>query len=448
MKTWSNRLLKLAWLAVFTAALVACGGTSGDKKASNNKPVNLAGVWKTEGYGLVLQGVGGKMTLHQTNSISGMKIQEGSYVGDTVTLPSLNLTLKATRLDGDGLLLKDADENHRYVLRPLAALPLVLQNGGTKESSDPILNFDVFWQTFEDNYGFFKVRGLDWKAVRDRYRPQVNANTTPDELFEIMSNALSGLSGDSHTVLYGSNQVRSKLDYDENTVYAMRDKVLNDPTFIKTGGDGLLAYKHLNADTTLISVFSEMGAGGPNGGDINGEIKQLEAILAACAGKKSIILDLRANTGGYDTVSLRIAGHFAAARRLAFSKQVRDGDGFAPLFQRYVEPEGKVFLGKVYVLTSHFTVSAGESLTMALRALPNVTVIGENTNGSLSDQLSYQLPNSWFVTLSNERYVAADGGAYEKTGVPPAIYIPFDAKAYLAGNDAILGKALELTGVR
>lgn len=447
VKIWSNRLLRFIWLAVFAAALAACGGHRDDKKTSNNNPVSLEGVWKTEGYGLVLQGLGGKITFYQTTSISGMKAVEGSYAGDTITIPVLNTTLKATRLDGDRLLLKDADETMRYVLRPLATLPTVLRNGGTKESSDPILNFDVFWQAFEENYGFFKVRGADWKVVRDRYRPQVNANTTPDELFEIMSNALSGLSSDTHTRLVDpSHDKYSKRDYDEDTVYAMQGLVLNDPTFNKTGKDDFFAYKHLNADTTLISVLNDMGT--DTSGDKDGEIKQLETILAACAGKKNIILDLRANIGGIDTVSLRIAGHFAIAKHLAFSKQARDGDGFAPLYQRYVEPAGKVFQGKVYVLTSHFTVSAGETLTMALRALPNVTVIGENTNGSLSDMLMHSLPNGWYVTLSNERYIAADGGAYEKTGVPPAIYIPFDAKAYLAGNDATLSKALELTGAR
>ena len=54
-----------------------------------------------------------------------------------------------------------------------------------------------------------------------------------------------------------------------------------------------------------------------------------------------------------------------------------------------------------------------------MRALPNVTTVGEATLGILSDNLLKCLPNGWEVSLSNEIYTAADGNVYEVVGVPP-----------------------------
>src|SRR5205807_1562382 len=48
----------------------------------------------------------------------------------------------------------------------------------------------------------FTRKKLDWKAARDRYRPMVNADTTPDELYTILTEMTAPL-GDAHTSLEG-----------------------------------------------------------------------------------------------------------------------------------------------------------------------------------------------------------------------------------------------------
>ena len=76
--------------------------------------------------------------------------------------------------------------------------------------------------------------------------------------------------------------------------------------------------------------------------------------------------------------------------------------------------------------------------------LPNVTIVGENSNGSFSDILTKKLPNGWSVNLSNERYYSADMVNYEGVGVP----VDVEAKNTLADfetyNDSVLTKALQL----
>ena len=145
----------------------------------------------------------------------------------------------------------------------------------------------------------------------------------------------------------------------------------------------------------------------------------LDEALTAFRELPGVIVDVSNNRGGYDAVSLQIAGRFAGRRTLAFDKRAV---GAAVPFQPFpVEPSARVrYLGPVTLLTSDVTVSAGETFTLAMRSLPNVRHAGGRTRGALSDQLSKPLPNGWTLTLPAETYRAADGQRYEGIGISPA----------------------------
>jgi C-terminal processing protease CtpA/Prc len=76
------------------------------------------------------------------------------------------------------------------------------------------------------------------------------------------------------------------------------------------------------------------------------------------------------------------------------------------------------------VLTSAFTLSAGEVFALAASAIPTVTLLGEPTQGILSDNLFHRLPSGWEISLSNEVYETLDGRCFESVGVPPAMALP------------------------
>ncbi|WP_435881735.1 hypothetical protein [Streptomyces parvus] len=79
-------------------------------------------------------------------------------------------------------------------LRRIGELP----EACTRPAPDgPPVAFDVFWQSFEENYPFFSAKGIDWHAVRERYRPTVDAKTTRDELFDVFSDMVRPLN-DAH----------------------------------------------------------------------------------------------------------------------------------------------------------------------------------------------------------------------------------------------------------
>jgi carboxyl-terminal processing protease len=219
-------------------------------------------------------------------------------------------------------------------------------------------------------------------------------------------------------------------------------------------GNGRIQYGVLASGAGYIA-FASMG------GFVDGEFDTayqeraaLDAImdealtLFSDRGVNAVIVDLSLNIGGYDFIGLDIAGRFASARTLAFTRRAGD-DPSAVDFPLYVEPSRfRRFTGPVYLLTSDLTVSAAEILTLSLRALDNVTHVGEATRGTFSTVLTKYLPNGWELSLSNEVYTDPNGVVWEGRGLEPEIHVSvFNPENPMAGHvEAVQASALMARG--
>ena len=172
----------------------------------------------------------------------------------------------------------------------------------------------------------------------------------------------------------------------------------------------------------------------------------MNRVVADLAGVQGIVIDIRANGGGWDSVALEVARFFSGPRTLAWSEARRNGPGhgdFGPFEDTYVEAGlPNAFDGPVVVLTSGYTFSAAETFALAMRVRSNVTLLGEPTSGHFSDLESAQLPNGWPYTYSSERYRAADGNVYEGQGVPVDVAVEFDSAAFQLGVDNMFEAAV------
>ena len=106
------------------------------------------------------------------------------------------------------------------------------------------------------------------------------------------------------------------------------------------------------------------------------------------------------------------------------------------------------YAGPVVLLTSGGTFSAAETFALAMRVRNDVTLVGERSSGHFSDMIDGELPNGWDLTLSGERYRAADGEIYETRGVPVDMAVALDVDALSAGQDVMLETALEILAGR
>jgi serine/threonine protein kinase len=208
--------------------------------------------------------------------------------------------------------------------------------------------------------------------------------------------------------------------------------------------DETILYGHLSEMVGYINVLA-MQCFSEEGNDIAAIEEAMPTIAQDLADTTSIVVDVRFNASGDDANAVAIASYFADEKRLAFSKAAWDGDSFLEQQNIFVEPAvGAHFMQEVYLLISNYTPSAGEVFVLAMDARPQVTRVGETTQGAFSDILPVFLSNGWFLTLSNERYAAHDGMVYEGPGIPPQREVLMSSEALQAGNDPVLGHILEL----
>ena len=327
-------------------------------------------------------------------------------------------------------------------------------------------NFDAFWRYFDEQYALFDVRlpQGSWYALGEDGCAAIEADPQmPDtELFALMIDMIEQLD-DGH-----SNVSARELHLDDDgwvseyphyeALYGLEDNVearyLDEPQFERAGWDEF-SWGTIG-DVGYLSITSMEGL--DRDADANATDQDDHAIDEAAAESamtkvmedlgdaRGMIVDIRANEGGWDTVSLVVAAWFAGPRTVAWSEQRRDGPehvDFGPWEDTYVDAARPgAFEGPVVLLTSGGTFSAAEVFVLAMRVRDDVTVLGERTSGHFSDVLGRRLPNRWVVDLSHERYRAADGMIYEAVGAPVDIELALDVDALATGRDTMLEEAL------
>lgn len=406
---------------------------------------SLRGLWRSRGYGQILD-IGPEIyTVYEETGLGCIPVFEGPlaelaehYVD--VSVSPAGLAFGARRATGVT----------RLKFRRLKKMP---RSRAVHTRSDPAYNFEVLWHTFAEQYALFEVRDVNWQAVYDQYRSKIDQGVSQSELFHIMAEALQPL-GDGHVQLHTPHgrfnaagepplyqRIAAELDRAEDSrdlpsYFAelreglremIHDEYLEDRA--RHGGNRLLEWGALDGAAGYLAIRAMAGQSGKVGRpreDLEAVDAAMPRIMAELGEYPVLVVDLRVNGGGYDGVALRLASYLIDRKRLAFTKAARRGEGFTGQHPVYVEPRGpQRYTGRLIVLTSGLTASAAEVFVLALLQHPQLTLVGEPTQGILSDAMERHLPNGWFFTLSNELYRAANGELYEDSGIPPHVEIPF-----------------------
>ena len=156
-------------------------------------------------------------------------------------------------------------------------------------------------------------------------------------------------------------------------------------------------------------------------------------------GMKSLIIDLRANGGGYVDVSVEVADRLIKEGIIV---SVKDKNG---LSYKY-EDKGDDHYLKIpcVVLVDGNTASASEILTGALKDDGLVTVMGTKTFGKGITQIITPLEDGSGVKITNSRYYTPNGNNIHEIGIEPDIEVEWDNEKYEKdGTDNQLDAAVE-----
>ncbi|WDN56702.1 S41 family peptidase (plasmid) [Streptomyces clavuligerus] len=460
----------LALLGSLSAA-VAAPATAAAPPGPAYGGASVEGLWRMDGYGTVVSVQGHELRTWDTTALSclpgpGARSAGAPGPGGAVRFEGEGYALTMAPRGSDRAGLRIHGSLGTRSLDRIAELP---QRCGRPGPTGPVATFDVFWQTFAENYAFFDRRGVDWDAMRARYRPGVHAGTTPEELFGILS-AMTEPLQDAHVGLSATDLGRSSFGQRTGTVlpddaYDARTRAFIERrsfggTPLETHADGAIGYAELPGGIGYLRIGRFAGYT-PGSTGTDADAAELDRVLDRIVTRartqgttawRGLIVDVRVNQGGSDELGLQIAARLTDHGYPAYRKQARndprDPTRFTPRYTARVVPEAGVprYTGPLAVLTSGSTVSAGETFTKALaeRPLPT-TLIGENTQGALSDVLGRVLPNGWLLGLSNERYTTPRGDSHEGAGIPPHISVPvFTEEEFAADRDSAFDRAVAL----
>lgn len=456
--------------AAILAAALAVTAFAWPARAAVMSRSPVDGIWRTDGYGYVISIGRGHGTVYQTTAISCLPGGQADQLGPpgrhgVVRFGTGGVTTATVRPAGkDRAWLHSLGSAGSIGLIRIRAVPPLCRR---PVPNDPVSSFDIFWTTFAENYPFFAAQKIDWKAVRDRYRPLVNARTTDQELLKILIDMIRPL-GNAHTGVvsadarHGFDGLRPGTRQWSEAFCGRALKAVDTHLGIrlKTWGNGNIAYADLPGHLGYLRISAFMDYAGPGStyqADRAALNRALDAVFtpSRTRGLHGLIIDVRCNPGGDDALGLQLASRLTGEPYFAYAKRARDDRDDPARFTRLqpitVHPaHAPDYAGPIAILTSDLTNSAGETFTQAmLDRTPRPVRIGLSTQGVFSDVLNRTLPDGIRFELPNEEFLTRDGQTFDNRGIPPGIRIPVFTSYQLSHNlDPALDAARALLTAR
>jgi carboxyl-terminal processing protease len=429
------------------------------------------GIWRLPNYDTLLDFSGHAIGVyHQAGRLCWRdpEVVNAASVNDLVPYyavgPSSSTVVFATAPDGT-----------QYRTESLKALPVACTR--ELDRGAPGYIFEAIAASLLELYPFQREHDVDWAARVKMLRPRV-ANLKSDyQLRALLAELFIGVA-DPHTSISGtldgkSFRIRTFRGQDFQRLLQLFkqqsrydnfldwvDKswmpgqfeqayALLDPATRQRAFDGGVIWGHLGGDVGYLSINAM--AGFANDTDAAGDRALLKPVLDQALqdlkDTRALVLDVSHDLGGDDEVAADIAARFTDQKREAYSKRAYRG-GAAQSFQ--MSPyDGTRYLKPVYLLTSELSASAAEVFTLRMRNLPQVTQVGEPTQGIFSDSTDKGLPNGWTLSLSTEIYRDPRGNNYEGVGLPPTMpYEVFGGDSMSEGYRVAILQAAELARKR
>lgn len=352
-------------------------------------------------------------------------------------------------------------KNNIYIL--LVIFIIISSCGSNQSESNTTDNnrstklYIELWEIFNGNYAFFDLRGINWKDERKKGLEKVQSITNDSLLFEEFCNILKKFD-DSHINLESD---KLKLNCNAGNLPEFYKEFPTNETFTSflNARNKTLERVGIEKLTDSRSRLFQYGINKEKdwgylrikrfyGQDLETVQTELSNILLQFKNVKKLICDIRVNPGGNDETALLCAGFFFKQKEVAFYKKTRKRERqnyYSQLDTTFVYPKGETPLKveHTYLLTNEASGSSADIFALVMSYLPQLTIIGTNTEGIFSNMYRDTLSNGWRVTLSNEIYYSKDMICFEGVGVPVDIKVKNKKKDTDMGIDLVIEKILE-----
>lgn len=153
---------------------------------------------------------------------------------------------------------------------------------------------------------------------------------------------------------------------------------------------------------------------------------------------KALILDLRDNPGGFLNVAVEIGSQFVSEGSILVERLKDDQDRDYP-----AQSDGLATDVPLVVLVNGSTASASEIVAGAIQDAGRGILVGEQTLGKGSVQLSHYLSDGSELRVTYARWFTPQGRAIHGEGLVPDIRVDMTEEDIEAGRDPQLQRAIE-----
>lgn len=301
-------------------------------------------------------------------------------------------------------------------------------------------NFDALADIIDTHYCFFSYKNIDWQEVTERYRSQINSETTAFQLYFICAQMLDELK-DGHVNLtsrFSTSYYRNWWsDYPQDFNLRTLEENYLEFDWLSTSGimykqlPGEIAYMYYPSFSNLISETS------------------LDYILAIMLNSRGLIIDIRNNGGGTLTNINSLVGRFIDHTITGGYIMHKTGPGHNDFSEPYPmtydpAPAGRIkWDGQIVLLTNRSCFSAANNFVSVMKDLPNVTVVGAKTGGGGGMPFTSEVPAGWSVRFSACPILDAKKNIIE-FGIEPDYEVHAPEEELAQGKDAIIDFAIDL----
>jgi len=174
--------------------------------------------------------------------------------------------------------------------------------------------------------------------------------------------------------------------------------------------------------------------------------EKLPGIMAAAENTKGLVIDIRNYPAEFVVYDLL---RYFLNKPTPFAKFSQPEVTYPGMFTNigpvYVQPgRGKPYRGKVVILVNELTQSQAEFTTMALRTVPNATVVGSTTAGADGNISSIILPGNISTVITGLGVYYPNGRETQRVGIVPDVEVKPTIQGIKEGRDELLEKAVQL----
>ena len=336
--------------------------------------------------------------------------------------------------------------NRVWVVAALVLMLLPAACSWNEEAKDrefantPQGNFMALWTIMDERYCFFDLKkemlGVDWNEVKKRYAASISDDLSDKSLFEILCNMIGELR-DGHVNLtsvydYGRNW-SWKTDYPANFSKDLQNKYLGN-NYIIAGNGYYYRVLEDNIGYLVVESFENSTS--------SGRLNVMFNNMALCNG---LIIDIRDNGGGDLTAAEFLASHFTEKKVTVGYSCYKTGPGhndFSKMYRNELSPakEDLRWIKPVVLLINRGCFSSANDFAFTMKALENVTLMGDTTGGGGGLPMSSELPNGWVVRFSSAPTYDAEMNHVE-FGIAPDIRVDMKDEDIQAGVDTYMEAA-------